>query len=626
MDDFSPYFLQMAMFITTIKEQGSKEQQEYWLPLINNWEIYGAYAQTELGHGSNVKGLELQARYDPSRRQFIFHSPTLTASKWWNGSMGRTATHAIVVAQLMLPRQAQKGQQVKNNLPSNHAGQDSSYSSNTQSGPVGQSDQEDYVSLGPHPFIVQIRNQKTHLPLDGIVVGDIGPKYGYAPMDNGYMLFENHHVSHSAFLSRYFSVDADTGAYTSKAQNPAVVYGSLTNVRVNIVMHARLVLARAVTVAMRYLTIRRQFRDRDLQDVSGPEMTVLDYPTVQIRVMPLLAQTYALHYTGLAMGEQYAATRSGIEQGDFGALSDLHATSSGLKSLCTSFAADGIEICRRALGGHGFHSGSGLIQLNNDYLSKPTVEGDNHMITQQTASYMLKKTQSIVEGKADQSAGPGDQFTSCMKDYLSSRATSAGSARLKILGSDKDIVRAFERRTAHLSYQVYELRIKQKRSWNSLLIQLHHLSNAFSQLLLVRNFYNALFEPDQQTASVPESAHPVLSLCFQLFSLHTLNNFALDFIASNAVPTETIGLLPDVILHLMAELRPHVVPLVDAWCIPDYLLDSALGRYDGKVYEDLFDRAHRQNPLNLETFNPYYQDEEIVMGRKQSGKEILAKL
>lgn len=31
---------------------------------------------------------------------------------------------------------------------------------------------------GPHPFIVQIRDLKTHLPLSGITIGDIGPKFG----------------------------------------------------------------------------------------------------------------------------------------------------------------------------------------------------------------------------------------------------------------------------------------------------------------------------------------------------------------------------------------------------------------------------------------------------------------
>ena len=32
----------------------------------------------------------------------------------------------------------------------------------------------------------------------------------------------------------------------------------------------------------------------------------------------------------------------------------LHATSSALKSLCTTIGCDGIEECRRACGGHGF--------------------------------------------------------------------------------------------------------------------------------------------------------------------------------------------------------------------------------------------------------------------------------
>lgn len=37
-------------------------------------------------------------------------------------------------------------------------------------------------SHGPQTFILQIRDEKTHQPLPGIAVGDIGPKYGeYSP-------------------------------------------------------------------------------------------------------------------------------------------------------------------------------------------------------------------------------------------------------------------------------------------------------------------------------------------------------------------------------------------------------------------------------------------------------------
>lgn len=157
--------------------------------------------------------------------------------------MGRTANHAIVVAQLLVPK---------------------SHDSN------------ELINHGPHPFIVQIRDMQTHKPLPGIVVGDIGPKYGYAPMDNGYMIFDNVSVPHSAMLSRYSWVDANTCTY-SKPANPAVVYGSLTAVRASIVMHARLVLARAVTIAVRYTAIRRQFADRDDSSPNAPELSVLDY-------------------------------------------------------------------------------------------------------------------------------------------------------------------------------------------------------------------------------------------------------------------------------------------------------------------------------------------------------------
>lgn len=465
---------------------------------------------------------------------------------------------------------------------------------------------------------MQVRDEKTHEPLPGIAVGDIGAKYGYASMDNAYMLLDNFRVPHSAFLSRYPKVDINTGEYT-KPENAAVVYGSLTNIRANIVMHARLVLARAVTVAVRYLSIRRQFRDRD-GDGSGPEVAVLDYPTVQIRVLPLLATAFALHYSGEAMSSLYKESRERIEGGDMSVLADLHSTSSGLKSLCTTLAADGIETCRRALGGHGFGGGSGLIQLNNDYLSKPTVEGDNWMITQQTASYIIKKVQAARKSPKSVSS---DSTDANIKKYYRDTPILSKGRKFDVLGNDEAILDAFRHRAAHLSVQAYEERIIKKRSWNSLLIQLHKLSRAHSQFILVENFYKALFH---DYSAVPPQARPVLLNLYRLFSLYTMDVDAREFYNSGCVSNETLDALPDQIQNLMGKIRPHAVNLVDAWAIPDYLLDSALGRYDGKVYEDLFHRAHRLNPLNKETFNPRYWEEEVVMGSGVGGEKILSKL
>lgn len=244
-------------------------------------------------------------------------------------------------------------------------------------------------------------------------------------------------------LSRYSSVNPNTGIYT-KPEQPALVYGSLTYVRAQIVHHARLVLARAVTVAVRYTAIRRQFQDRD-GDKHGPEMAVLDYPTVQIRILPLLATAFALHYTGQSMRAIYQSTREDVEQGDFRSLAHMHSMSSGLKSLCTMLAADGVETCRRAMGGHGFGGGSGLIQLNNDYLSKPTVEGDNWMITQQVAAYLIKKMTAAVDSLASPAS---DKTDAIFKEYIRNRGSSPSG--LDVLASDRDVVKSFELRATTL--------------------------------------------------------------------------------------------------------------------------------------------------------------------------------
>jgi acyl-CoA oxidase len=48
-----PHF---SLFIMTLRGQGSDEQIQKWLPKAMKFEIIGGYAQTELGHGSNVRG------------------------------------------------------------------------------------------------------------------------------------------------------------------------------------------------------------------------------------------------------------------------------------------------------------------------------------------------------------------------------------------------------------------------------------------------------------------------------------------------------------------------------------------------------------------------------------------
>lgn len=65
-------------------------------------------------------------------------------------------------------------------------------------------------------------------------------------------------------------------------------------------------------------------------------------------------------------------------------------------------------------------------------------------------------------------------------------------------------------------------------------------------------------------------------------------------------------------------------PIDHGWLITKST--SALGRYDGRVYEDLYNRAHRLNPLNEITFNPNYWEDEIVKGSQDTGNSVLSKL
>ena len=102
--------------------------------------------------------------------------------------MGRTANHAVVMAQLMI----------------------------------------DGKSYGPHPFVVQIRDMKTHEPLENIHVGDIGPKFGYNTMDNGFLLLNNVKVPHIHMLAKFSGVDLKTNKYVKPA-SASLVYGTLVS-------------------------------------------------------------------------------------------------------------------------------------------------------------------------------------------------------------------------------------------------------------------------------------------------------------------------------------------------------------------------------------------------------------
>jgi len=94
--------LHYSMFQMAIQNLASPEQVKRWEHQVQHHKWLGCYAQTELGHGSNVAGLETTATLDTTTDEFVIHSPTITSTKFWPGDLGRHSTHAIVFARLKI--------------------------------------------------------------------------------------------------------------------------------------------------------------------------------------------------------------------------------------------------------------------------------------------------------------------------------------------------------------------------------------------------------------------------------------------------------------------------------------------------------------------------------------------
>ena len=77
----------------------------------------------------------------------------------------------------------------------------------------------------------------------------------------------------------------------------------------------------AVTITVRYGAQRQQFGPAE-----GHEIAVLDYSSQQLKLMPMLATCYALHFTAAFLVEQYAQAKRTKEEE---LVADVHSLSAG---------------------------------------------------------------------------------------------------------------------------------------------------------------------------------------------------------------------------------------------------------------------------------------------------------
>lgn len=288
--------LHHGMFEPMIRILGSEKQIEEYLGDVMDYKILGCYAQTEVGHGSDVQSLQTEAVLDEATDEFVINTPDIKAAKFWPGELGKMATHAVFHAKLII-----KGE-----------------------------------SYGVHAFIARIRNNETHLPLKGLEIGDIGPKYGYFAKDNGYMIFKHFRVPRTALLSRFISCSKE--GILSIHGDPKVAYSTMMLIRVTLLNLGWDLLLKCLIIAVKYTSSRGQFKTLSN---STEERKIIDYQATRLKLAPYLAFGYANMFVGKRLFSMIRQMEKEIQKDKFHTMKELHALGSALKAHYMQETLDG---------------------------------------------------------------------------------------------------------------------------------------------------------------------------------------------------------------------------------------------------------------------------------------------
>lgn len=338
--------VQLGLFGGAVVNLGTAWHHDTYLGDITSLKLLGCYAMTEIGHGSDVFGLETTITYIPETDEFEVHCQTEEATKAYIGNAASHGSMAVVFGQLQV-----RGR-----------------------------------SHGVHAILVPIRDE-AGADLPGVVTGDQGGKGGLLGVDNGTIRLQRVRVPRRMLLDRYGGVD-DKGRYQSAIDNPNrrffTMLGTLVRGRICVSAGAGIAARRGLSIATRYALKRRQFAAP-----GHPDGVVLaDYLIHQRRLLPLIARSYAL---GFAQNEVTATLvrAQGSGQASEEEQRQLETRAAGIKAITTRFANDALQECREACGGAGYLAENQLVGLRADIDIFATFEGDNTVLLQQVAKALL---------------------------------------------------------------------------------------------------------------------------------------------------------------------------------------------------------------------------------------------
>ncbi|KAI7875286.1 acyl-CoA oxidase [Lichtheimia hyalospora FSU 10163] len=552
-----------GLFVGALQSNASPGQLSYWFEkgALSLTGMVGCFAMTELGHGSNVPGLETTATFDEASDQFIIHTPTLTATKWWIGGAAHSATHAAVFAQLIV-----KGKR-----------------------------------YGTKCFVVPLRDPKTYNLLPGVNIGDIGKKMGRDGIDNGWIQFTSVRIPRGYMLQKHTKVSRSGTVVEPKMQQ--LTYGALLQGRVAMVVDSGNVSKKALAIAIRYAAVRRQFAN---SKSGGIETKLLDYPIHQRRLMPLLAQAFAMHFTGTEMTAMYNSMMSRLDGASPGdpdmeeiveMLKETHSTSAGLKAFCTWNCLNTIEQSRQACGGHGYSAYTGLAGMYNDFAVQCTWEGDNTILALQSGRYLISSYREAMKGKK---LSPGVGYLNNLNGLIGKRCQVQkleDLLRPEVLIEGWQVVCANVVKNAALEFEeclkngldmddAYE-QCSQSRLYAARLHTYGYLFNRFAD----------------GVSKVDSNLKDVLMKVCMLYGLYTVEENAGAFLQYEYfTPKQMEFIRAQVNVHCKL-VRDQAIPLVDSFNLSDFMINSPLGRYDGNAYVHYFDQVKRSNPQGE---HPYF--------------------
>lgn len=333
--------VQFGLWGMSVYFLGTEKHHKKYLKDIGSLKLPGCFAMTETGHGSNVKGLETTATYDHGTQKITIHTPNQDAGKEYIGNAALHGQKATVFAKLII----------------------------------------DGVDYGVNAFVVPLRDAKGELH-PGVTITDCGPKMGLNGVDNGRIWFDHVVIPASDMLDRFASID-ENGAFQSPISSDNrrffTMLGTLVGGRIGIPRSGLSALKSGLTIAIKYGNERKQFGPE-----NGQEVPILNYRTHQRRLMPLLAQSFALHFALQYLTERFLNRTEEDMQ-------EIEALAAGLKAYTTWKVTAGLQECREACGGKGYLSENRIDRLKNDTDIYTTFEGDNTVLMQLVAKSRLSE-------------------------------------------------------------------------------------------------------------------------------------------------------------------------------------------------------------------------------------------